>query len=86
MRPPIVWQLDEICKGILVKDQRELVVVARPVRNLRRDVQEDLEADLDRTVSIPSCNYGSTDMLALEIMSAVSLKLVHLFIVFDFAR
>jgi hypothetical protein len=44
--PAVVRQLDEICKGIFVKDQRELLAIARPVRDRGRDIEEDLKSNL----------------------------------------
>lgn len=46
LRPPIVRKLDKVRQRVLVEYQRELLAVARPVRDRRRDVQEYLEPDL----------------------------------------
>ena len=42
----IVWQFHKIGEWVLVEHERELVVVACPVRHLGRDIEEDLEPDL----------------------------------------
>jgi hypothetical protein len=42
----VIGQLDKVGEGVLVEDQRELLVVAGPVCDGRCDIQEDLEADL----------------------------------------
>lgn len=46
LRPPIIRQLHEIRQRIIFKHQRELIVVACPIGNGRRDIQEDLEPNL----------------------------------------
>lgn len=46
LRPSIIRQLHEIGQRVLIKHQRELLVIAGPVRNRRCDVQEHFEADL----------------------------------------
>lgn len=38
LRPAIVWKLHKIGKGVVIEHQGELVVVARPICDLRRDV------------------------------------------------
>jgi hypothetical protein len=48
LRSAIVGKLHEIGKGIVVDNQGELVVVARPVGNLWCDVQEYLESNLSK--------------------------------------
>jgi hypothetical protein len=48
----LVGQLDEVGEGVLVEDQRELLAVARPVGDGRRDVEKDLEADLQQKPSV----------------------------------
>lgn len=86
LRSPVVWKLDEVCEGIFVKDKGELLAVARPIGDLRSDVQEDLESDLTRSVSIFFVASYASASLTLAIMSAVSLKLAHRFMVLDLAR
>ena len=51
LRPAVVGQLDKVGERVLLEDQRELLVVARPVGDGRCDVQEDLEADLVSSLS-----------------------------------
>lgn len=46
LRAPIIGQLHEVCQWVLVKYQRELFVICRPVGDLGRNVQENLEANL----------------------------------------
>lgn len=46
LRAAVVWQLDKVGKGVLVKDERKLLVIAGPVGDRRCDVQEDLKANL----------------------------------------
>lgn len=48
---PIVRQLDKVSKGVLVKDERKLVIVRSPVCDLRGDVEEYFEPDLGTLVS-----------------------------------
>lgn len=38
LRPSVVWQLDKVRQGVLVKDERELLAVVRPVGDLGGDV------------------------------------------------
>lgn len=52
--PTVVWQLHKVGQRVLLKNERELLVVARPVRDRRRDVQKYLEADLVRLISLAS--------------------------------
>lgn len=47
LRAPIVGQLDKVGEGVLLKDQRELLAIARPICYGGCDVEEDLEADLE---------------------------------------
>lgn len=49
LRAAVVGQLDKVGEGVLLKDQRELLAVARPVCYGGCDVEEDLEADLEAT-------------------------------------
>lgn len=42
----VVGQLDKVGEGVLLEYQRELLAVARPIRDGGRYVEEDLEADL----------------------------------------
>lgn len=46
LRPGVVRQLDKVGQRVLIKHQRELLAVARPVGNGGCDIEEDLEADL----------------------------------------
>lgn len=46
MRTAVIRQFDKVSEGVLLEDERELLVVARPVGDGRCDVEEDLEADL----------------------------------------
>lgn len=77
LRAAIVRQLDEVGKGVLVKHQRELFVVARPVGNCGRNVQEDLEADLYACELLLPQLLGYAGFATFEIISATSRKLVQ---------
>lgn len=46
MRPAIIRKLHKIGERVLVKNEGELLVVGRPVGDLRCDVEEDFKADL----------------------------------------
>lgn len=61
--PAIVRELDKVCQGVLVKDERELLVIARPVRDRRCDVEEDLESNLRKLVRLNvSFGFGITSL------------------------
>jgi hypothetical protein len=75
LRTAIVGKLDEVCEGILFEYEGELLVVARPICNRGRDIEEYLEADLMPWVSLeplPLRRWGT-----FEIISATSRKLVQ---------
>jgi hypothetical protein len=46
LRPPNIRQLNEVRQRVLFEDQGELLAITRPIRNRRRDVQEDFESNL----------------------------------------
>lgn len=51
----IVRQFDKVRQRILVKYEGELLVVACPIRHVGRDVEEDLEADLQGIRPVSDC-------------------------------
>lgn len=87
LRAPVIGQLHEVRQRILVEDEGELLVVRRPVGDGGGYVEEDFETDLLVGVGISKTVYlQAGEELTLAIISAVSLKFAHRFMVFDFAR
>lgn len=61
LRSSIIRKLHEVGQRILIENERELFVVARPVRDRRCYVQKDLEANLRRAHEMmpePECPAG----------------------------
>jgi len=61
--PAIIWELDKVRERVLVEDQRELLIIARPIRDRRRDIEEDLEPNLRKLgVAAETGSKGSTSL------------------------
>jgi hypothetical protein len=75
MRTAIIGKFDEVRQWILLKYQRELLAVTRPVCDRRSDVQEDLEANLD-----------SSRFLSVQSTTESARQSSHLYLRDDFSR
>lgn len=89
----VVGQFDKIGKGVLLKDERKLLAVTRPIRDRGCYIEEDLEADLPAIIWLANSRglFSPTRIdlalvRTLEIISAVSRKLAQRFIVLDLAK